>query len=681
MREFKIPCYLILVFFTQLCTKNGHAQPQSGSILPADTAVCAPMGVFTIPAIYPHSFLVTQNLPGYQGYTLTDIPISPDNVNLGTNIPLADDAFAGPFDMGFGFSFYGVTYTSIYISSNGWVGFSPPLSNYYTTDIEAMEAAPCGSGYPEAGIFGMLQDWAPAVGGNVRYSVAGIAPNRRFVISWVSVPFFGSCVGTATFQIQLCETTNIIQIQLINKPACTEMWAGDSRSGIQSACNQEDDLCFQFIQNGPDMAFSNEAYQFTPQVPVDGFATANFTGIDWVCILGNGSLQAVTSSDTTANANLINASQAPKRYIATVNYSILCGPSFSYTDTFTISLKPHDASFVADTSVLCLGDASLIEYNGAATLNGNVSVIWDWDGGTAIPGTGLGPHSVTWITTGTKTVSLTLSDGGCGIDSKTLAVDVGPDASFITGGPVCLGDSSTIYYLGNPLLVDSGSVIWDWGNADAFPGTGLGPHSVAWESTGIQTISLSIDGVCGAASDSSILEVSDPIVASLLSDEQVCVADTALITYSGPQLPSGTSITWNWNGGFATPGTGPGPHQVKWYTAGIKTVTVSISAPCNSDTAATTIEVLSADNCIITGSGVANNRNLHFYPNPANDIIYLENVIQSAIVSLYDVTGRLVNQKTISDSFFGIADISGGTYIICIDQNDTKSFGKLVISR
>jgi hypothetical protein len=38
----------------------------------------------------------------------------------------SDDDYAGPFPIGFTFSYYGVAYTEFYISSNGFVGFGPP---------------------------------------------------------------------------------------------------------------------------------------------------------------------------------------------------------------------------------------------------------------------------------------------------------------------------------------------------------------------------------------------------------------------------------------------------------------------------------------------------------------------------------------------------------------------------
>ncbi|OGC90292.1 MAG: hypothetical protein A2W25_05980 [candidate division Zixibacteria bacterium RBG_16_53_22] len=48
---------------------------------------------------------------------------------IGTNIYLEeDDQLRGPFDIGFGFNYYGQEYTQLFVCSNGWIGFgaSPP---------------------------------------------------------------------------------------------------------------------------------------------------------------------------------------------------------------------------------------------------------------------------------------------------------------------------------------------------------------------------------------------------------------------------------------------------------------------------------------------------------------------------------------------------------------------------
>ncbi|RMF04551.1 MAG: hypothetical protein D6772_00430, partial [Bacteroidetes bacterium] len=67
-------------------------------------------------------------------------------------------------------------------------------------------------------------------------------------------------------------------------------------------------------------------------------------------------------------------------------------------------------------------------YTGTATAAANYT--WNFNGGIATPATGAGPHTVSWATAGSKTVSLTVSENGCTSTSATQMVMVeGPLAA------------------------------------------------------------------------------------------------------------------------------------------------------------------------------------------------------------------------------------------------------------
>ncbi|PCK06908.1 MAG: hypothetical protein COA42_16975, partial [Alteromonadaceae bacterium] len=67
---------------------------------------------------------IDSNEPGGPVFNWIDIS------ETGTLIDnLADDAYLGPFDIGFDFSFYGLLYDEFYFSTNGQIGFSPNQSS------------------------------------------------------------------------------------------------------------------------------------------------------------------------------------------------------------------------------------------------------------------------------------------------------------------------------------------------------------------------------------------------------------------------------------------------------------------------------------------------------------------------------------------------------------------------
>ena len=68
----------------------------------------------------PASFWPGQDGFGYLGSTPTYAWIE---ISRGTTVYLSDDDYAGPFDIGFGFEFYGNGYKQFYINSNGYLSF------------------------------------------------------------------------------------------------------------------------------------------------------------------------------------------------------------------------------------------------------------------------------------------------------------------------------------------------------------------------------------------------------------------------------------------------------------------------------------------------------------------------------------------------------------------------------
>ncbi|WP_421877736.1 T9SS type A sorting domain-containing protein [Marinoscillum sp.] len=129
-----------------------------------------------------------------------------------TTGPTTDDdeiTFSTPFDI----DFFGTTITSGTtgtISPNGWVSFSNLTAVGNPWNAVAMPSAT----YTNT-IFLNHQDWSPNNGGTVTYGTNGIAPNRTFVVTYTSVPFYSGS-GTATVQLQILETTSEIKIVTTN---------------------------------------------------------------------------------------------------------------------------------------------------------------------------------------------------------------------------------------------------------------------------------------------------------------------------------------------------------------------------------------------------------------------------------------------------------------------------------
>lgn len=125
--------------------------------------------------------------------------------NYGTNLGLGNNAFANK-SLGFNFDFYGNTYSSVYISSNGVLTFGGGVREYASPDIPDPTVI-----YPLIGpLFG---DWDPSYTGAAVYAnTIGTAGNRQFVVTWSVVPEFRPVgAGISTFQVILYEGSDKIQ--------------------------------------------------------------------------------------------------------------------------------------------------------------------------------------------------------------------------------------------------------------------------------------------------------------------------------------------------------------------------------------------------------------------------------------------------------------------------------------
>ncbi|MEM9836309.1 MAG: PKD domain-containing protein, partial [Bacteroidota bacterium] len=343
------------------------------------------------------------------------------------------------------------------------------------------------------------------------------------------------------------------------------------------------------------------------------------------------------------------------------------GCTYSDTVFFTVFPLPV-AAFSIDNDLVCEAQTVTVNYTGASLIAGS-SFVWDFAGGAASPGTGEGPHTVSWNTPGEKEISLTVIENGCpsiafvdtvaviaplpapaiacgggSIDSVSFSWPEIPTAlayviTIDRGEPDTITETSLgiggllegqlveaiIYALGSDPcgngprdtvvceaeVCPSLAVEIDDANPDfCQDGTGMDFHvlgiaqnsgsglgTYAWEGTGVSndtffygslppgTYEVRVaytEGECdyGDTVDFNVF----PLVTSDfdLSTGPICTNQTATVTYQGG---SNASATYNWDfaGGTAVPGTGPGPHTVSWSAAGTYEVRLTVvDGVCNS---------------------------------------------------------------------------------------------------
>ena len=103
---------------------------------------------------------------------------------MANSVVLSDDETTGPLPIGFEFEFFGNRYSTVNVSSNGFIGFDASMSN-----------GCCSGGVlpSDDGVNNIIAvawtDLYPPGGGQIRYETRGSAPNRRLVISYAALPW------------------------------------------------------------------------------------------------------------------------------------------------------------------------------------------------------------------------------------------------------------------------------------------------------------------------------------------------------------------------------------------------------------------------------------------------------------------------------------------------------------
>ncbi len=219
-------------------------------------------------------------------YSASTTPYSFDAF-VGTTTPSTDDVlFSTIVNFGFPFCYGGSQYWGGYIASNtSFVLDAVPCypniqSNTYAaggaaTGYAIANAAPInGTSIPRNAILGPWQDADPSVGGTIRYTTLGTAPNRRFVVSFENIPMY-NCASSAavnfTGQIKIFETTNNIEIHVGNKGLCA--WNG--QDAILGLHNFNGTVYVPPVNatahNYPtDWTMTNTAYRFTSPCAASG---------------------------------------------------------------------------------------------------------------------------------------------------------------------------------------------------------------------------------------------------------------------------------------------------------------------------------------------------------------------------------------------------------------------------
>ena len=260
----------------------------------------------------------------------------------------------------------------------------------------------------------------------------------------------------------------------------------------------------------------------------------------WSVTNGTGNVSFTNNHSATTQVTVSNP--GAYSFVWTEDNGLGCVSS----DTVIIYFSYIPSAEFSIDSIACFGDPTTVTYTGDGLPNANY--IWNFGGGNATPGTGQGPHSVSFNTSGTYSISLQVQQWGCNSTTVTHTV-YHPEE--LTSSVSHIDESCYHAYDGSINLTISGGTI---------------PYSFQWNngSTNQNLTGLSANTYSVMVTDANGCHTTNG--AEVSSPQQVVLSTPATIN-----MCLGQDITIN---ASATGGTAP--YNFQWNTGDIsQSITVS----------------------------------------------------------------------------------------------------------
>ena len=197
----------------------------------------------------------------------------------------------------------------------------------------------------EANIFGVAHDIDPSVGGEINFMILGSAPQRQFVVNYTAVPLFSVACNelTSTSQIILYESSNVIDVNIIDKPICPTWNDGLAVVGIQ---NMDDTIAYTPTnRNMGAWEASNESWRFSPSLGNPNYLFEWYDGSALV-----GTEQTITVSPETTTT-----------YTAAITYDLCTGGTATVTDSVIIEVAQNPVPVAVEEQIaLCDGEEQAV---------------------------------------------------------------------------------------------------------------------------------------------------------------------------------------------------------------------------------------------------------------------------------------------------------------------------------
>jgi hypothetical protein len=159
------------------------------------------------------------------------------------------------------------------------------------------------TGYDRSLVMGVFHDLDPSVNTSptqrIKYDVIGIAPHRKFILSFYKVPLFSTACNSLienTHQIVLYESLGVIEVFVNSVQPCAGWNSGKKMIGLQNFNRNKGIMAPGRTANGGAWGSvnMNESWRFVPAV-----GPTRYRGVELYDLAGN----LISTGDTTSIGN------------------------------------------------------------------------------------------------------------------------------------------------------------------------------------------------------------------------------------------------------------------------------------------------------------------------------------------------------------------------------------------
>jgi subtilisin family serine protease len=182
-----------------------------------------------------------------------------------TVLPIAGDDVSGTVALPFPFTFYGTSYTSVSVCTNGFISFTTTTCAFSNTNLPTTAA-------PNGAIYAYWDDLVVDGSASIRGETKGSAPNRRFVIEFRNLHFWNATAKRVGFNIVLHENGHI-QTQYRDIANDAQERGNSATVGIENPAGN-DALLYSFneavLDTGMTIRFRRGGAPASPFLDFDG---------------------------------------------------------------------------------------------------------------------------------------------------------------------------------------------------------------------------------------------------------------------------------------------------------------------------------------------------------------------------------------------------------------------------